>query len=116
MRQVQRAAETDPGPHVDPAPRSEEIHIRNFDVRRSYDLTVRIYDSGDLAFASRYHLTPGKTESEAGRLQPGEYEVVVELDGRRQARERCRIDATPDRTALVELGNGTVSITQGHYR
>lgn len=116
MRQVQRATGTDPDPRIASTPRSEELHVRNFDVSRAYDLTVRIYGGQKLAFASRYHLTPGKTESETDRLRPGEYEVVAELDGRRQERARCRIGGTPDRTALVELGNGTVSITQGHYR
>lgn len=98
------------------ARRSEEIHIRNFDVDRAYDLTMEVRDSEGLVFANRYHLTPGKTVSELGRLPPGEYEVHVELDGRRQQTALCEIDGTPDRTALIEVGNGTVSVTEGLYR
>lgn len=98
------------------ARRSEEIHIRNFDVNRAYDLTMEVRDSEGLVFANRYHLTPGKTVSELGRLPPGEYEVRVDLDGRRQQTALCEIDGTPARTALIEVGNGTVSVTEGLYR
>lgn len=98
------------------ARRSEELHLRNFDLNREYTLTVRVTDRDGLVFANRYYLAPGKTVSELGRLQPGEYEVRVELDGRRQRTATCEIGETPDETALVEVGNGTVSLTQGLYR
>jgi hypothetical protein len=93
----------------------EAIHVRNFDVMRSYDLTVQIRDSSGLVFANRYYLTPGKTASEFGRMDAGEYEVHVELDSRRIERARCEIDDTPDGTARIEVGNGTVSVSEGLY-
>jgi hypothetical protein len=95
--------------------RSEEIHVRNFDVRRSYDLTIEVRDDQGLVFANRYHLTPGKTISELDRLAPGEYEVRVQLDGRRRQTTVCEIGESPEQTALVEVGNGTVSVTEGLY-
>jgi hypothetical protein len=95
---------------------SEEIHIRNFDLNKAHNLTIEVHDSDGLVFANRYYLTPGKTESELGRLQPGEYELRVELDGRRQETTTCAVDGTPERTALVEVGNGTISVTEGHYQ
>ncbi|SDJ93382.1 hypothetical protein SAMN05216226_11250 [Halovenus aranensis] len=98
------------------ARRSEELHLRNFDLNREYTLTVQVSDGDGLVFANRYYLTPGKTVSELGRIPPGEYEVRVELDGRRQQTATCEIDRTPRETALVEVGNGTVSLTQGLYR
>lgn len=98
------------------ARRSEEIFIRNFDVDQAYDLTIEVHDSEGLAFANRYYLTPGKTASELDRLPPGEYELRVELDGRRQQTTTCTIDETPTGTALVEVGNGTLSVTEGLYR
>lgn len=97
------------------AERTENIHIRNFDVNRAYDLTVRVRDDGEIVFASRYYLTPGKTEHELDRLRPGEYDVVVELDSHRRETARCAIGSSPDATALVEVGNGTVSVTEGLY-
>jgi len=98
------------------ARRSEELHLRNFDVSREHTLTVRVSDDDGLVFASRYYLTPGKTVSELGRVPPGEYEVRVELDGRRQQTATCEVGETPSKTALVEVGNGTVSLTEGLYR
>ncbi|WP_267163430.1 hypothetical protein [Halovenus salina] len=98
------------------ARRSEEIHIRNFDLNQAYDLTIEVRDSRGLVFANRYYLTPGKIVSELGQLPAGEYEVQVELDGRRQQTTLCEIDETPERTALIEVGNGTVSATEGLYR
>jgi len=98
------------------ARRSEEIHIRNFDVNQAYDLTITVRDSQGLVFANRYYLTPGKTVSELDRLPAGEYEVQVELDSCRQRTALCEIDETPARTALIEVGNGTVSVTEGLYR
>jgi len=96
--------------------RAEEIHIRNFDVRRSYDLTVEVHEDCRPVFADRYHLPPGQTASELGRLPPGEYEVTVELDGLHLRTARCRIDGTPERTALIQVGNGTVSVREGLYQ
>ncbi|WP_267161020.1 hypothetical protein [Halovenus salina] len=98
------------------ARRSEELHLRNFDVSREHTLTVRVSDDDGLVFANRYYLTPGKTVSELGRIPPGEYEVRVELDGRRQQTATCEIGERPSKTALVEVGNGTVSLTEGLYR
>ncbi|MEF8813784.1 MAG: hypothetical protein V5A55_08200 [Halovenus sp.] len=96
--------------------RAEEIHVRNFDVSRTYHLTVEVRENGRLVFANRYHLSPGKTASERDRLPPGEYDITVELDGLRRQTVRCRIDGTPERTALVQVGNGTLSLTEGLYQ
>jgi hypothetical protein len=96
--------------------RSEEIHIRNFDVERTYDLTVTVQDTDGIVFANRYHLKPGTTVSELDRLAAGEYVVQVALDGRQQAVTECTVDETPENTALIEVGNGIVSVTEGLYR
>jgi hypothetical protein len=94
---------------------SADLFIRNFDTTRTNHLTVRIRDDDGIVFASRYALTPGKTECEADRLDPGEYDVIVELDSQRRERATCQIGPGPEKTALVEIGNGTVSVTQGLY-
>lgn len=96
--------------------RSEEIHIRNFDVERTYDLTVTVQDGDGIVFANRYHLKPGTTVSELDRLAAGEYVVQVKLDGRQQAVAECIVNETPEKTALIEVGNGIVSVTEGLYR
>jgi hypothetical protein len=94
---------------------SADLFVRNFDTTRTNHLTVRVRDDDGIVFASRYALTPGKTECEVGRLGPGEYDVIVELDSQRRERATCQIGPGPEKTILVEIGNGTVSVTQGLY-
>lgn len=116
MNQRNATESTSDGMNGRPRPfRTEEIHVRNFDVRRSYDLTVQVRTDSNTVFVNRYHLTPGKTATELDSVSPGEYEVYVELDGRRTESVRCEIDRTADGTALIEVGNGTLSVNQGLY-
>lgn len=112
QRQLFTATETDETPE----PQSEDIHLRNFDVERTYDLTLKVRDGDGLMFANRYHLTPGKTVSELDRLPPGEYIVQATINGHRTELTVCEIGATPEKLALVEVGNGTVSVTEGVYQ
>lgn len=114
-REDQQAAEKNAEARSPATQRSEEIHIRNFDTRRTHSLTIKVRDSQGLVFANRYQLTPGKTASELGQVPPGEYEIHVKLDGRRRQTARCEVDGTLDKTVLVEVGNGTVSVTEGLY-
>jgi hypothetical protein len=96
-------------------PNSEEIHIRNFDVQRANNLTIEVRDTRGLVFANRYHLMPGESVSESDRLPAGTYEIHVQLNGQRRQTVKCDIDNTLEKTALVEVGNGTASVTQGLY-
>lgn len=115
-RSGRQTPEQNPEANESSSQRSEEIHIRNFDIERTHNLTLKVRDSQGLAFATRYQLTPGKTASEIGQLPPGEYEVSVELNNQRRQTTRCEVDRTLDKTILVEVGNGTVSVTEGLYR
>jgi hypothetical protein len=92
-----------------------DLFIRNFDTNRVNHVTVRVRDEDRIAFASRYALTPGKTECECDRLPPGEYDLVVEMDNHRRETATCQIGSGHEHTALIEVGNGTVSVTQGLY-
>lgn len=95
------------------AARSEEIHIRNFDDTRSYDLTLTVRLDDESVLSNTYYLTPGRRISEIYRLPAGIYDVTAELDNRQRETARCEIGSTIRRTALVEVGNGIVSVTQG---
>lgn len=92
---------------------SEEIHIRNFDTTQSYDLTLSVCMDDETVLSNTYHLTPGRRISEIYQLPPGVYDVEVTLDSRQRETARCEIGSAPERTALIEIGNGTVSVTQG---
>ncbi|WP_159901924.1 hypothetical protein [Salinirussus salinus] len=109
---VERAGGRPGGASVD----TEDVHLRNYDPFSEYDLTVTVSDeSGRRVFRRRYYFQPGEVESERGLLEPGTYEVTVELDNRRRETATCRVGPDPDRTVHVELGNGTVSVTEGLY-
>lgn len=106
--------------------RSEDLHVRNYDVHASHTVEVTIYAastatdrtsarSSQVAFAARYHLRPGQAESECDVLPSGTYVVEVRCDGVRREREHCTISETPAETATIEIGNGAVSVTETVY-
>lgn len=122
MRQPQDGA-GDAAPRTDPhddaalqpSLRTEEVHVRNFDPRRTYDLSLAVRDDEGVLLDETYTLPPGATRSELGVLPPGLYDVVVELgDGSRET-ARCAVGERAEHTVLVELGNGTASVTEGLY-
>ena len=95
---------------------TEDVCLRNYDPFCEYDLTVTVTDAnGESVFRQRYYFQPGEVKSERDVLEPGTYEVTVELDRRRRETATCRVGPSPDRTVHVELGNGTVSLTEGLY-
>ncbi|ELZ29267.1 hypothetical protein C475_03584 [Halosimplex carlsbadense 2-9-1] len=97
-------------------PRTEDIHLRNYDRECGYDLDVTVLGRGeDPVFESRYFCQPGEVIAVENVLPPGEYEVVVELDNRREVATECRVSSAPGHTVRVEVGNGTVSLTEGLY-
>jgi len=93
---------------------SEAVHVRSYAHERAHSLAVEaVTPDGDVAFAADYYLQPGDAESEVDALPAGEYEVRATLDGDKRETTTCRIGATPDRTAVVEVGNGVLSLTEG---
>ncbi|WP_336021740.1 hypothetical protein [Halobellus salinisoli] len=93
---------------------AEELHVRSYAHEWSYDLEVEISTpDGTVVFEKQYYLRPGRAASELGAIEPGEYDVRAVLDGDREAVRRCRIDRTPEGTAVVEVGNGILSLTEG---
>jgi hypothetical protein len=101
---------------TDVGDRSEEIHVRNYDPYRGYDLDVVVADRADApAFAETFYLRPGATESVIDTLDPGRYDVTIVLDSLRRKTATCEIGPAPEHTALVELGHGIASVTEGLY-
>ena len=93
---------------------TELLHLRSYDHRRGYDLDVEARSvDGGRAVERRYYLQPGEAVSERNVLPPGVYELTVTLDNDEEKRLRCRLDASPDHTAVVEVGNGVISLTRG---
>lgn len=102
-------------PTVSPA-YAEDIHLRNYDVERAYRVTINVADGDSTVFENTYWLRPGAFLSEIDEIEPGEYDVTVEIDTGRSVTRRCQVDADHEHTVLVELGNGIVSVAQGVYR
>jgi hypothetical protein len=94
--------------------RSEEIVIRNYDHQRAYDVNVEIITMDeDRIFQERYYLLPGHVESEVNVVPSGEYFVRVTLDNTQEEVRDCYLNESPAHTALIEVGNGLISLTEG---
>jgi hypothetical protein len=94
----------------------ESLVVRNYDVR-PHEVTVRFLDADDeTAFDRTYELGPGDVVSTPTRLRRGVYRVSARLaDGARDARDAadCLVGSGPAETAVVETGNGIVSVAEG---
>jgi hypothetical protein len=96
------------------AARSEDVHVRSYAHEWAYDVSVEIATpDGDVAFAADYYLQPGDAESELDALPPGEYEIRATLDNDTRRTATCQVGPSPARTAVIEVGNGVLSLTEG---
>jgi hypothetical protein len=101
-----------------PVATDESLVVRNYH-HQTVEITVQLLGpDGDVAFDRTYELGPGDVASTPTRLQRGVYRVVARLDddalgtdGRDTA--DCLVGSDPTETALVEAGNGVVSVTEG---
>ena len=92
----------------------EAVHVRNYDHRESHSVAVRLDDAdGREVAAERHALAPGQSARTTAALEPGEYDLRVRVDGVERRRRTCRLGPGPADTAVVELGNGAVSVTTG---
>lgn len=95
---------------------SEEVFVRNYDVERTYRLTISLTAvDGDDEYATTHRLRPGQAVSELGVVEPGRYRVRVDCDGARHATDEVFVGPAPAETLLIEVGNGAVSVSEGLY-
>lgn len=96
---------------------TEEIHVRNYDFERSYEVVLKVENAtGDRVFSRRYFLQPGQSRSERSVLDPGTYRITAAIDPPERDVIDCDIGTEPEHTALVEVGNGVVGVSEGLYR
>lgn len=101
-----------PGTGLEADPDIEAVRIRNYDHWQGHSVRVTVAPpDGEVSLVERHYLGPGETGELTGPLAPGEYDVRVWIDGVERAGRTCRLDATSAGTAVVELGNGVVSLT-----
>ncbi|MFB6297946.1 MAG: hypothetical protein ABEH56_05450 [Salinirussus sp.] len=92
----------------------ESIVIRNYDGQQAHRVTVTMLDmDGQQSFEQTYDLDPREVVSVSTRLDRTVYRIEVETGTGRTASVDCLVGSGPDETALVELGNGLVSVSEG---
>lgn len=92
----------------------EGVHVRNYDHRAGHSVHVRVFDAaGRPAMSERCYLAPGQSRRLTAPIDPGDHRVRVRVDGVERVDGRYRLDGSPSGTAVVELGNGVVSVTEG---
>lgn len=95
----------------------DAVHVRNYDHADAHSVRVTVVGpEGEARLTERCYLAPGQSREVSAELAPGRYHVAVSVDGLERVRAGCRIGPDPERTALVELGNGIVSVTAGPDR
>lgn len=93
-----------------PDVRSSEVVIRNHDHNRSYTVTVDVERLD--APAETHDIGPGTVRC----LSVGPHSAVqVEARIATGASDtaQCELGSQPDETALIEVGNGLISVTNG---
>jgi hypothetical protein len=116
-----RTSDTDGVTVAVPRVTDESLVLRNYD-GTPVRVHVRFVDADDeTAFDRTYALGPGDVVSTPTRLRRGVYRVVATIeDGSGDAGEtaerdaaECLVGSALAETAVVETGNGIVSVTEG---
>lgn len=94
----------------------ESLVIRNHDSSETHNLRVTFVDhNGECAFDRTIPVAPLETVSIETRLDRAVYRVEVRLEDGETESSECLIGSDPDECALVEVGNGVVSVVEGLF-
>lgn len=86
--------------------------LRNYDHWEGHSVRLAVVSrDGEEVYSGRRYLAPEQAAQLREPLSGGDYEVRVWIDGVERARRTCRIGASSSGTAVVEIGNGVVSVT-----
>lgn len=94
----------------------ETIVVRNYDATSTTVRVTFLDADDDVAFRRTYTLAPGEVVSTPTRLHRGVYRVIACYDDQTADTSDaadCLIGSAPSETAVVEAGNGIVSVTEG---
>lgn len=93
---------------------AEVVILYNYDHWDGHSLAVTVAkDAGKPILDERRYLPPGRSTSLSATIDPGEYQLHISVDGVERSRTVYHLDDTPAGTAVVELGNGVISVTRG---
>lgn len=108
--QVEPRSETSVRPHVS----QESLVLRNYDGTEAHEVSVRVAGADEsIAVDRTYHLPSNASQSVEIRLERAVYLVEATLFGVRTDRAECVLGSGPGEAALVEVGNGLVSVVDG---
>jgi hypothetical protein len=94
----------------------ETLVCRNYDSERTHEVTVRFLDADDeVAFRETYAVPSESVVSVSLRLPRAVYRVDARVDDDATASAECLVGSGPHETALVEVGNGLVSVAEGAF-
>lgn len=92
----------------------EPVRVRNYDHRAGHSVHVTLEGLDvDTRFTDRSYLAAGQSTRVSGAVEPGQYQLRVRVDGVERRRDDLELDGTLASVAVVELGNGAVSVTRG---
>lgn len=93
----------------------QSIFIRNYDATEVHSLNLRLSNTSDEVVAERV-VTVGSQDTLNLRpnLNPGTYEVQVIMDSEASDSVDCLIGDNLNECAVIECGNGVVSVSAGH--
>mgnify|MGYP006896939524 CR=1 FL=1 len=93
-------------------PNSESAFVRNYDSAEARTVTVTVIDSDDETVVERsVTVSPSAASSLRFPLERGVYRVEVRLADGTDDSAMCPIGSDPEECAVVECGNGIVSVT-----
>lgn len=92
----------------------ECLIVRNHDGLDSYTVEVRFVTPDDtVVYEREFDVGPLETIVVEGRLSRAVYRVDARLEDGQRATAECLLGSGPHETALVEMGNGIVSVVEG---
>jgi hypothetical protein len=92
------------------------VVLRNYDGEDAHELSVEFRDAaGTTVFDRTFALEPLDTVTAQPNVEPDTYRVSAKCDGGQTASTECLIGSQAGEAALVEVGNGVVSLTDGLF-
>ncbi len=96
------------------APRSERIVLRNYDHEFSYEVSVTVTaESGQIIYNKQHYLLPQEYDRILHGFPEDRYRMEASYENQRKALEGVQLDENHENSALIEIGNGTLSLTRG---
>lgn len=102
------------GPTEPPHVATDVVTVRNYDHVDAHSVYVTVSEAaGGTVLTERCYLAPGQTRGVRGNISTGEHQIAVRVDGVRRHKLEQELDPTRAPAAVIELGNGVVSVTPG---